>query len=267
MRSVGTPSFAASGDTGSPDHGPRGDSLVPDLYAVSTDVGYESVGMHLDTDSFELLARFLREARRERRQQAVVALHQDDARVTRVNAAEVVDQCLTSDLAQGTRELGAGRPSADDHECHPRTAARWIRFALSCLVCQQDPPANLERILNCLQPRCMAVPGIVAKVRVRRTRREDQVIVSERTLPQEQLSPFEVDSNSLRENHARVLLPPQDTADRCRDVARIQSCGRYLIEKRLEEVMVASVDKSDAYRCLAKSLGRVQAAKPSPDDD
>ncbi len=51
------------------------------------------------------------------------------------------------------------------------------------------------------------------------------------------------------------------------DVSRGQACHRHLIEKRLEEMVVASVDDRHPHRRAAQPLGRVEAAEAAPDDD
>ena len=49
--------------------------------------------------------------------------------------------------------------------------------------------------------------------------------------------------------------------------AGIQSGGRHLVEQRLEQVVVASVDEGDVDECVVQRLGCCQAAEPSSDDD
>jgi rare lipoprotein A len=60
---------------------------------------------------------------------------------------------------------------------------------------------------------------------------------------------------------------PQDSADRRRDIARVQRCGRHLVQQRLEEMVVAPIDEDDVHRRFAQSLRGIDAAEPAAEDD
>jgi hypothetical protein len=52
------------------------------------------------------------------------------------------------------------------------------------------------------------------------------------------------------------------------DVRRVEAGGRDLIEKRLEEMMVAAIDKDDPEAVPVRERFRgVQSTKPGADDD
>ena len=65
-----------------------------------------------------------------------------------------------------------------------------------------------------------------------------------------------------------MLVPPQDGAEGLSDVARRKGTRGDLVEQRLEEVVVAPIDKRDLYRrVLAELLRRVKPGKAAADDE
>ncbi len=48
---------------------------------------------------------------------------------------------------------------------------------------------------------------------------------------------------------------------------RGKRCGRYLVQQRLEEVVVVLVDKGHAGASIAEPLGDIEAAKAATDDN
>ena len=66
--------------------------------------------------------------------------------------AEVPRQRLARDLGERAGELDAGRTAADDDERQQRLAPGGIGFALRALERQQHAAANLERVLESLEP-------------------------------------------------------------------------------------------------------------------
>src|SRR6267143_6211995 len=69
------------------------------------------------------------------------------------------------------------------------------------------------------------------------------------------------------EQHLDVLLPPQNPADRRRDVAGRERRGRDLIEERLKEMVIVAIEQRDAYVGTRQRASGVQAAKPAAYDN
>lgn len=63
------------------------------------------------------------------------------------------------------------------------------------------------------------------------------------------------------------MLAREDVSNRCGDVSGRERGDGDLVEVRLEEVMVASVDQCDSHGCFAERFGRVEAAEAAADDD
>ena len=69
------------------------------------------------------------------------------------------------------------------------------------------------------------------------------------------------------EQHLNIFLFAQNPADRRRDVAGRQGRGRDLIEKRLEQVVVVTVEQRDAHVSASEPARGVEAGKAAADDD
>src|SRR5262245_3592250 len=95
---------------------------------------------------------------------------------------------------------------------------------------------------------------------------DDEMVVENAASLRDYLFARGIDPRDFRQDHLRVLLAPQDAADRRGDVSGRQPGGRDLIEQRLEEVIVVAIDDGDVERCSRQLLGRRQPAESRPDD-
>ena len=87
------------------------------------------------------------------------------------------------------------------------------------------------------------------------TSRDDEIVVGNAAAFREHLAARRVDARNLRQNDLGVPLPTQDAADRRRNICRRQARGRDLVEQRLEQVIVVTIDDHDVKRCLRQLLG------------
>ncbi len=170
------------------------------------------------------------------------------------------------DLRQRSGEFDARRPAADDDERQQAALLHGIGLPLRRFESDEHLPANLERVLERLQSRRHLAPRVVPEVRVRDARRDDQVVVRRFAIGEMDDVRLEVDRRRLGEPDADVGLAAQDPADRRRDVARRKRGRGDLIEKRLEDVMVAPIDEQDVDRRSPKRARGAQAAKTAADD-
>ena len=107
----------------------------------------------------------------------------------------------------------------------------------------------------------------MAEVRVRRAGRDDQVVVRHRSRSVTTMRRDGIDRADVGQQHLDVRLMPQNPADRRRDVAGRQRRRRHLIEQRLEDVMVVTVEQRDANRRPGERARRVESAESAADDD
>ncbi len=125
------------------------------------------------------------------------------------------------DLAERAPELDAGRPAPDEHEGHPRAPALGIGLAFGRLEGDQDPAADLGRVLHRLEPGGERRPLGMVEVGVMGAGRDDQRVVADRpAVRQQDLALVEVEPDRLAKDDRRVALLAQHGAQRLRDVAR-----------------------------------------------
>ena len=93
---------------------------------------------------------------------------------------EVALERVVGDLAERARQLDPGRAAADEHERHPRAPPLGIGLALGRLEGDQDPAADLGRVLDGLEPGRDRRPLGMVEVRVMRAGRDDQRVVGDR---------------------------------------------------------------------------------------
>jgi hypothetical protein len=170
-----------------------------------------------------------------------------------------------SGLRDLPRHLHPGRPGANNHERQPDSPQDEIRLSLGHLESAEDPPPQLKRVIDRLHPRCVARKLQVAEVRLVRADREDQAVVLIFAAQAERVdgeaARVQVDPSTSK-HHACVALAPQDVADGRRDVALGEDPGGHLVQQRLKEMMVRSVDDRHIDLSTAQCLRREQAPEP-----
>ena len=79
---------------------------------------------------------------------------------------EVARERLARDLGERAGQLDAGGTAADDHEGEQVALLGAVRLTLGGLEREEHPAADLERVLERLQPGRDGLPLLVAEVRV-----------------------------------------------------------------------------------------------------
>ena len=92
---------------------------------------------HLDAELLQRILGVVRQVLGESGQDARAGLDQHDARLTRVDAAEVGGQRGARQLSNRASELDPRRAGADDGESHQRRALPLVLFALRLLEGEQ----------------------------------------------------------------------------------------------------------------------------------
>ncbi len=169
-------------DAGRPDDGGAFQALAaePDAAGVAARDG--GAHAHLDAELLERAQRVSRLRLLERREHARPGLDEHDLRAARIDAAEVCGERETRELRDRARELDARRACADDHEAQQPLAPRGVRLHLGGFERAQDPAADRRRVVDRFQARRVGLPVVVAEVRMRGARRDDEVVVRQRAL-------------------------------------------------------------------------------------
>ena len=125
---------------------------------------------------------------------------------------------LSRNLLDRSRELDTGRSAADDPERQARAARPVVGLVLGRFEREQDPAAQLQRVLDRLEPGRHVRPLVVAEIGVGRTGREHEVVVGHALAVDREAPRRHVDAGHLREQHFAVRLAAQHGADRRADV-------------------------------------------------
>ena len=182
-RSSGAPRIAeqrARRVAGRPDHRLRRDGPARGADRARPDVGHQRLGAHLDAEAAQLLLGLVAQARADRRQEPRAALEQHHRGLAGVDVAEVAAERVAPDLGHRAGHLDAGRPAAHDDEGEVGVPAHRVGLPLGALEGQQHPAADLERVLQALEPGRERLPLVVAEVGVAGAGGDDQVVVGER---------------------------------------------------------------------------------------
>ena len=240
-----------------PSCAPRAARRRPRRRAASMPVTAEPV-QHLTPSRLELPPAPCATAPPGRRQHARARLDQHHARLR-------AGRCGGSRApASGARSRRRRRPSRprSARRRSPRTSATaagalGVVLALGLLEGEEHAPADLERVLDRLEPRRVRRPVVVAEVRVASRRPPGSGSRSRaRRRRAARASPPDRSPSTSPSSTLHVRLAAQDAADRRGDLGRRQPRGGHLVEQRLEHVVVLAVDERHVDRRARQGLGR-----------
>ena len=178
-----------------------------DRHAACVDVGDHRVLAHRHAELAELLGRLRRGRLAERGDHALAGVEQDHPRRARVDPPEVALHRVAREDRELPGDLDAGRPAADDDERQPLVAGGGIGSALGLLEGAEDPVAEVDRVLERLQPARDLLPLVVAEVGRLAAAGDDQAVVVEPLAAVEHdLSPLDVDVGHRGHQRGRVRL-------------------------------------------------------------
>lgn len=173
-----------------------------------------------------------------------------------------------SDLGDRTRELDAGRASTNDNEGKARRCDRRIARTLGLLECQENFFPDAQRVAERLDPGSVPFPFEMTEVMVTCTSGDHQLAVGDLLAVGELGQVFFLSNpRDLSQDDAGVRLPTKHFPDRAGDVSWRQSSSRDLIEERLEQMMVGSINDDNVDLGSAKLLGHSKTAEASADNE
>ena len=206
---------------------------------------------------------------RHHRQNGAHRLKQCDMHLREVNVMELFLE-YTDELHNGACHLDARRTAADDDEVEVTTAflcSRRIGLLRGALELMHDMPAQGNCLLQRLHGIGIALDALVSEEIRRAARREDKVVVSNLAVIRQQDAASLIDARRLRHEEVHVVVVLEKGTRRIGDL----SCRKYrrahLIEQRLKQMVVVTVNERNAYILLCQLLGKAYAAKPRTNDD
>ena len=225
-------------------------------------------GVYPNTHGLELAPCALRRCLAHAREQSRAGLDEVNLGRLRADTPELPAQRVPGYLDHAPGELDAGRAAADDREAQPVGARHRIGLELGTLERGENPPAQVERVLERLEAGRVACPVVVAEVAVRGAARDDKKVVLEALAACLDRARDHIDGAHLVVEDRDVFLPAEDLPQRRGDVGRGERCGCHLVEQRLEQVMVAPVDQDHVdVRALERTHGPKAAEAPADHDD
>jgi hypothetical protein len=127
---------------------------------------------------------------------------------------------VAGNLRQRTRELDAGRTTADEYEGQQVSAPLFAALTLRFLERQQHPAPHREGVVERLQTRGPRRPLVATEIGMRRSRRHDQEIKWQPcAVVEHHRMTGDIYCRDGRKQHPDVALPPQDPSNRRGDVA------------------------------------------------
>ncbi len=160
-----------------------------------------------------------------------------------IDVAKVAGQCRVGEFDERSGHLDAGRAGADQDKGQQALAYLGIRHGFRLFEGEQHAAADRCGVVDRFEARGQPRPVIMAEIGVLRPGRQDQIIVA-LVRPKACLDPprCHVDADHLVEQHRGVPLIAQNRPDRLRNIGRRQCRCRYLVEQRLEQMVIAAVD-------------------------
>src|SRR5205807_10437437 len=128
-----------------------------------------------------------------------------------------------------------------------------------------------DGIGQAFQSRSKLFKFVVSEITVSRTGGENEVVVTHRHMlaigvVYKNAALLLVHAGDLAHDHRCIFMSSQYFADWRTHLRRREYRGRYLIKKRLKNMMVRSIDENDFDRRFPKGFGRSQTTKPATDD-
>jgi hypothetical protein len=167
-------------------------------------------------------------------------------------------------------EPDPGRSCADDGERGPGVASDRIGLFGGHLVGVEDPAAQRQGLVEGLHGKEMARPFVVAEVGRLCPGGDDEVVEADVSAfsadPDEgDGRPVEVDAVDVTQHDLGVVLAGHDGTDRRGDLAGGEDGRRHLVEERLEQVVVVTVD--DHHLGSSEPAGGCETSEAGTDDD
>ena len=266
------PRQRTGGDSRPPDDGPRADEFLlvsgHEVHTVEPDVHDPGVGTDLDPVALEGRGGEIRGPLRHRRQHAISALDQDDPGLRDFEFVEFPGEAVDRELLDRSRDLDPGRAGPDHHEGEPfgnRFGLPPDPRHLGLLERIEHPGPHDVRVLEGLESGGHRFP-VVAVVVGPNAGRDHEVIPGDLQLVGDHHASVEVETFDLGLDDGHVSLVAEHSPERCGDRAVVKDSGRHLVEERLEERVVASIEERDVNVRSVKHSDAGDAAKAPSDD-
>ena len=266
-----------SGHTSGPNLGCalNGDDFVVFHVLVSDgvlgDVGDHGVQTHIDAETFQGALRLAAQALAEWRKNLRCAIKQVDLGAGGAVVGVLVTQSAVSQLGDLAGQLNTSWAGADDDEGQETLALSWVVNELGLFEGGDDSGTQLQCVIQGLHTRSELSEVIVAEVGLPSASGDDEGIVGEGTLEALKLSgnglAFQIDVGDFAVDEVSVGLVAQKLTGGRSNLAGGNHAGGYLVQHRLEKVMVLLINQGDLNVSVLQLLNCIEAAEAGADDD
>jgi len=180
--------------------------------------------------------------------------------------AEVLGQRMMGQFADGPRQFHTRRAAAHDGEGHPLLPPHQVAFPLGPLEGFEHTPPDLGGVFDRLQAGSQRLPVGVAKVMMTGPSRQDQRVILDTRVAQQHAAASGIEAGHFALQDAHVPLVPEYRPQRRRNIRRRQAPCCHLIQQRLKQVEVPSIDQCHLHRRTAQRLRGVQSGETAADD-
>ena len=237
-----------------------------ELEHVAVVIDNLSVEHHVDALAFEHADGFLLQILRHHRQHVPRRLDQHHAHIAEV---EIMKFFLLhfNQLGDRARLFDARRSAAHHHERQYFFALgrrNFIRFARA-LELMQHVIANRERLLNRFHSVGVRLNIFHPEEIRRRARRQDQIIVRNLAVIGQHHVARLINALRLRHEQLHIFIVAEERADRISDLVGREHRRRHLIQKRLKQMEIMTVNQSDVDVFFCKQFSQLDPAEASAD--
>ena len=243
-----------------------------DVDALSVDPDHLASHAQFDAQALQGSGRLSRELVAEGGQGLGAPVHQDHPHRGGLEGAELPAKTTGGQLSHLTGQLDPGGPGPDHHDGQPALLLDGVGHQLGHFEGAEDAAPELEGVIEGLHPRSEEGELVVPEVGLGHAGGDDQAVVGildghpVRHRGVDHLA-LEVEAGHLGQLHPHVLRPTHDVSKGRGDLAWRQHAGRRLVEERLEEMMIATVDQRHVDRFTPQEAGGREAPEPPADDD
>jgi hypothetical protein len=254
-----------------PDNGTAGDVFAGHAHAIGVDMIDAVAEPNLDTELLKPTHRRRGERLGKRPEHPLSRVDEDDPRRRRIDPSKLRSQRPPHELGHRPRHLDTRGAGPHEHERQQIVVTLRVFLRFRLLERLQDSVSDRDRIGEALEPGREWLEFVVSEVAVAGTRRENQIVVFDSDVGtvhgvDEHASPIGIHAGHFAEDHRRVGLLPQNSANRRCDLSRAQNGCRDLVQQRLKQMVILPVDEDDLGVGLAERFPSGQPAEATADD-
>jgi hypothetical protein len=183
-----------------------------------------------------------------------------------IDRAKITGQRMAADFGEGSGEFDSRWASSYNYKVQGIVAFTRDSAAFRKFECQQNTTANFESVLNRLKAWSKRFPFLVAEIGVAGSGGDDKRIVRNVLVFRFNDAVLQIEACNFGHKHFDVRVMAKNRTDRCGDLSWREAGGSHLVKKRLEGVIVFSIDYRNADGRASQRFSGVKATEAGPYD-